>query len=619
MAAGTIRRDADALAREIIDRVGPEIRLALPLGLGKAVTVLNALTRLAEQDDAIRLEIFTALTLERPRPSSDLESRFLGPAMDRLFGAYPKIRYAELQREGALPPNIAVSEFFFMAGNWLGNRGAQASYITANYTHALHYLLDRKPNVIAQLLARDEDRFSLSCNTDITVDLLKARQDGSAEFLMVGEVNLELPFMDGTGAIEADQIDLLLDDPETQFELFSAVKRPVSLADHAIGLHVSTLIPDGGTLQIGIGQIGDAVASALLLRHERSETSRGILRDSPFPRGAFDEAGRFDEGLYVVTEMLVEGLLALFEARIARRESQGACIHAGFFLDSRAFYRRLRDMPADERSRISMMPVSFTNQLLGGEVERRMARRNARFVNTAMKVTALGGAVSDATRDGETVSGVGGQYDFVSQAFALPGGRSILTLKATRQSGGRTVSNIVWDHPHETIPRHLRDVVVTEYGIADLRGRTDEDAILSLVAIADSRFQDDLLARARSAGKIRDSARIAEEHRRNTPDLLSTWLRPHRQTGTLPVFPFGTDFDETERRLLPALASLKHASGSWRGMLHLFSQGVGHTPTDVDRHCLRRLDLDAGNNPMAIVQRMLVLGALRQTSDATIR
>lgn len=619
MSARTIRTDPEALGREIVDRVGSHVRLALPLGLGKAVTVANALTRLAEQDASIRLEILTALTLERPTPRSALEARFLEPAMDRLFGAYPTIRYAELQRQDALPPNISVNEFFFMAGNRLGNRGAQSSFITANYTHALHVLLERGPNVIAQLLAREDGRLSLSCNTDITADLLDARRADDAQFLMVGEINPELPFMDSPAVVDSAEVDLLLDDPGTQFELFSAVKRPVSLADHAIGLHVSTLVPDGGTLQIGIGQIGDAIASALLLRHARPETTASIVNGSPFPGGAFAEAGRFEEGLYVVTEMLVEGLLALFEAGIVRREAQGACMHAGFFLDSRTFYRRLRAMPEKDRAGIAMMPVSFTNQLYGGEAERRSARRNARFVNAAMKVTALGGAVSDATSDGEIVSGVGGQFDFVSQAHALSGGRSVITLNATRQSGGRTVSNIVWDHPHETIPRHLRDVVVTEYGISDLRGRTDEAAILALVGIADSRFQPGLLARAKSAGKLTSDADIPAAHRRNTPDRLSEWLALHRERGALPAFPFGSDFDETERRLLPALACLKQASGSWGRMLRLAAQAAGGNRTDEDRRCLERLDLATDRSPKEILQRLLVLGALAETRGSPLR
>lgn len=611
-----IRTDADALAREIATRVGPEIRLALPLGLGKPNTVVNALVELAVRDPGIRLEIFTALTLERPAPSSDLEERFLTPALDRLFGAYPPLRYAQLLRQGRLPENIEVHEFFFLAGRWLGQGAAQSAHITANYTHALHYLMARRPNVLAQLLAVEGDRFSLSGNTDITVDLLRARQQGAADFLVVAETNAELPFLSGSAEIDADEIGLLLDDPATRFELFSAVKRPVSLADHAIGLHVSRLVRDGGTLQIGIGAIGDAVASALILRHERPELWQQIVAASPFaPPRVATEAGRFETGLYAVTEMLVDGILQLMRAGVIAREADGALIHAGFFVESRDFYKALRDMDRADRDRIAMMPVSFTNQLYGGEDNRRAARRDARFVNSAMKATALGGVVSDSTARGETVSGVGGQYNFVAQAHALDGGRSVVTLPATRMSKGKLQSNVVWDHPHETIPRHLRDIVVTEYGIADLRGVPDQAAVLSMIAIADSRFQADLLARARSAGKVADDAVVPPAARHNTPQALAGWLRRWRRDGALPDFPFGTDFTATERRLLPALGVLKRMQGAPVQLARLALRGATARADATSAACLDRLGL---TSPGGLRERALawaVLGALAETED----
>ncbi len=125
-------------------------------------------------------------------------------------------------------------------------------------------------------------------------------------------------------------------------------------------------------------------------------------------------------------------------------------------------------MPPDQIARIQMMPVSFTNELYGDEAAKRRARVDARFVNNAMMATLMGAAISDGLEDGQVVSGVGGQYNFVAQAFALEGARSVLALEATRQAGARAQSNIRWNYGHETIPRHLRDVFVTEYGVADV-------------------------------------------------------------------------------------------------------------------------------------------------------
>ena len=116
----------ERLADAIVARVGKAIVLALPLGLGKANHVANVLFARATADPSIRLRIFTALTLEKPHPSSELERRFIGPIAERCFGGYPDLAYAAAQRHG-LPPNIEVDEFFLQAGTRLGVAAAQQS------------------------------------------------------------------------------------------------------------------------------------------------------------------------------------------------------------------------------------------------------------------------------------------------------------------------------------------------------------------------------------------------------------------------------------------------------------------------------------------------------------
>src|SRR6266545_6603064 len=147
-------QDPDRVADAIIARVGKNIVLALPLGLGKANHVANALFSRAAADPTIDLRIFTALTLEKPRPKGDLERRFVAPLAQRLFAGYPELAYSVALNERRLPPNVKVDEFFFAAGTRLGIAAAQQSYISANYTHALRSVLDRGVNVIAQLVAR---------------------------------------------------------------------------------------------------------------------------------------------------------------------------------------------------------------------------------------------------------------------------------------------------------------------------------------------------------------------------------------------------------------------------------------------------------------------------------
>src|ERR1700744_4555988 len=91
--------------------------------------------------------------------------------------------------------------------------------------------------------------------------------------------------------------------------------------------------------------------------------------------------------------------------------------------------------------------VSFVNQLQGPEQDLKIAqRRHGRFLNSAMMMTLLGAAVSDGLGDGRVVSGVGGQYNFFALGQSLPDGRSILTLRSTREKNGSVTSNILWSY-----------------------------------------------------------------------------------------------------------------------------------------------------------------------------
>lgn len=599
--------DADKMARAIFDRVDGEVRLALPLGLGKPVTLVNALTRAAVSDPSLKLEIFTALTLQRPTPSSDIERRFLEPAMDRLFGTMSDLHYAELINQEALPDNITVSEFFFQAGSWLGNDYAQRHYISANYTHAFDVLIAQRPNVLAQLMPREGERYSLSCNTDISADLFAKRAKGEMDFIAAVEINDALPFMDGPAALDASEVDMVLAPPEP-IDLFSVVRRPVSDAQHAIGLHVSRLIKDGGTLQIGIGAIGDAIAHALLLR-DRDKLG-DIWRDAPMPLSP-GETEPFDDGLYAVSEMLVGGLIALFEGGILRRDVDGAVIHAGFFLDARDMYERLRAMPEHVRAKIHMMPVSFTNALYHDEAAKRAARVQARFVNSAMQVSLLGDAMSDAAKPGQVVSGVGGQFNFFEQAYALKDAHAVLTVPATRTKAGKTVSNIVWQLPVTTVPRHMRDIVVTEYGAAHLRGQTDETVIKRLICIADSRFQDELMAQAKDAGKLARAWQIPDARRNNRPDVIHDWLSPYRRD-RLPDFPLGTDFSEIEKTLLPALETLSQSAGRKLKLAALIGSTFLNAKHPKEPEAMKRMGYSASPRLLEPLQACALRGALRQ-------
>jgi hypothetical protein len=611
--------DPEATAEDIIREVGTDLVVGLPLGLGKANHIVNALYARAAADRSISLTFFSALTLEKPKPENLIERRFIAPVIERLFGGYPDLAYADALHAGALPPNVKVIEFFFLAGRWLHVPFAQQHYISANYTHASSYLLARGLNVVTQLVAKrvvdGVARYSLSCNTDTTLDILRARSEGRAAFKLVGQVNSELPFMPGAGDLPAEQFSAVLDDPKTDFPLFAPPSEPITDSKYAIGLHTAGLVRDGGTLQIGIGQIGDALAQGLIVRHRDNAQFRGLMnRLAPATEQLSGlQTGPFETGLYGVSEMLTEAFLGLIDAGILKREVDGVLLHGAFFLGPKSFYRALREMTASQIARIQMMPVSFTNELYGDEAAKRRARVDARFVNNAMMATLMGAVVSDGLENGQVVSGVGGQYNFVAQAFALAGARSILTLEATRQAGAKTQSNIRWSYGHETIPRHLRDIIVTEYGVADTRGKSDADVIAAMLQVADSRFQGELARQAKDAGKLPKNFEISPAYRENYPERIVDALKPARQAGLLPSFPFGSDFTDTEQRLIPALQLLADAQRSPLRLPGLLWQGVTRAPDAADNECLARLGLDRPATWSERALRALVSAALARS------
>ena len=347
-----------------------------------------------------------------------------------------------------------------------------------------------------------------------------------------------------------------------------------------------------------------------MLRHRNNAEFLSALNRlrAPALPPALDHHAPFAVGLYGCTEMFVEGLLDLYRAGVLKREVDGAVLHAGFFLGSRAFYRTLREMPEAERAKFRMTAVSYVNELYGEEDEKRRARVNARFINDAMITTLLGDVTSDGLDNGQVVSGVGGQYNFISQGFALAGARSVILLRSHRIVKGKAESNIRWNYGHTTIPRHLRDIIVTEYGIADLRGKSDRDVIAAMLAVTNSRFQDDLLRRAKEAGKIEEGFEISEAAKENTPEFISKALKPVLERGILPSYPSGTDFTVAEQQLLPALKILK--SASVLQLATMLFRGFGSAGDERD--CLTRMALDAPASLQERLSAALIRGALHQ-------
>lgn len=617
----------EAAVDQVLARLPAHIHMGLPLGLGKPNRFVNALYARVRELPERRLTIYTALSLGRPDLGDGLQRRFLEPFVERVFADYPELDYLADLRASRLPANIRVEQFFMQPGSLLHSPQAQQDYVSSNYSHAARDINAKGLNLIAQIVAEDGERpdhLSLSCNPDITLDLLpmiERRRAAGETILLLGQVHAELPYMPGSSELRREDFDLLIDAPE-HTRLFSTPNMPVGTQDHFIGVHASTLVRDGGTLQIGIGAMGDALTAALLARQADSEGYQALLGDldlSPWHGLIAREGGvtPFADGLYGCSEMLVNGLLVLLDAGIIRRAVQTAgeedvLVHGGFFLGPQAFYQRLRDMPLASRRRIDMSAISFINELYGQEALKRQQRRDARFINTVFTMTLMGAGVADQLEDGRVLSGVGGQYNFVAQAHALEGARSILLLRSWREAGGEVSSNIVWEYGHCTIPRHLRDVVVTEYGIADLRGQTDAEVIARLLAISDSRFQPHLQAQAQKAGKLAADFQLDPRYTENTPQRLEAIRQRHGRL--FPEYPLGCDFTPEERDLLRALNWLK-SKFKLSEVLELGKAALDAPPAEDWPAPLARMGLEQPEGLKEELYQRLLLAGLQATAQ----
>lgn len=641
--------DTETCAKHITDLVGADLRMAAPLGLGKPHGLLNALYRRTADDTTRSMRLFTALSLTRPQPKPGLEARFLKPFLERHFGAdQVDPQYALDQARDALPSNIEVHEFYMQSGALLHSGSAQRQYISQNYTHVARDLALQDINVIVQLVARRERpdgvHYSLSCNPDLTLDLLRQIESaGKPRPLCVAVVHPELPYMSGMAQVAEDFFDVELQ-PQASPRLFALPRLPVDTAEYALGLHASALVKDGGCLQIGIGALSDALVKGLLLRQRENAQWQHALAALDTTGNTQTMAARvgglapFEQGLYGASEMVLDGFMHLQRAGVLKRRSWdnlalerasaagrlnaatpgGHYLRGAFFLGTRELYEWLAETEATDPDAIDMGPVSNVNHLYGDhQALASLQRRGARFFNTCMMATLLGSAVSETLDDGGVVSGVGGQYNFVAMAHELPDGRSALLLRATRKSRGGIESNIRWNYAQATIPRHLRDLYITEYGVADLRGKSDSECIAAMLSISDARFLDALCAEAKSHRKLPVDFVVPEAWRLHTPEHLRDALAPFQQKGLLPRFPFGSDFTDIELKLLGALNWLKSLQATWRGRWQLLRAALSPgVPIPEELAALVRMNLEHPQTFAERVERRLLIAGLRRKGSA---
>jgi 4-hydroxybutyrate CoA-transferase len=296
---------------------------------------------------------------------------------------------------------------------------------------------------------------SLGVSVDVSLAAVRAAR------VVIAQLNPSMPRTHGDGFVHSSRIDLAVhvDAPPHRHAL-----PPPSDEERRIGELVAELVPDGATLQMGIGAIPAAVGAALL--------------------------GKRDLGVH--TEMFTDVVVDLVEKGVitgARKEVNRGKIVSAFAMGTERLYRFLDDNPM-----VEMRPADYTND---SALIRRFRRMVA--VNSAIEIDLTGQVCADSIGS-RMYSGVGGQMDFVRGAALAEEGRAIIALPSTASQGQRSriVGTLQPGAGVVTTRAHVQ-TVVTEHGVAHLHGRSISERARALIGIADPRFRDELSAFARAS------------------------------------------------------------------------------------------------------------------------
>ena len=353
--------------------------------------------------------------------------------------------------------NVRHDAYFFGGASRPGGQAGWIDYVPASFSE-LPMLLDRGllPAEVVVSMASPMDEhgyFSLSLAPDYTMAAVRRAR------VVLLEVNPNVPFANGDCLVHISQVAGVV---ESEDALFEVGLPEIGSVQEAIGKYVADLIDDGATLQIGYGGIPDAVVMQLKHKHD----------------------------LGIHTEMLGDGILSLIEAGAVtnrRKTFMPGRTVATFALGSHRLYRTMHRNPG-----IEMHPVDFTNDPY-------VAARNDNLcaINATMQIDLIGQCGSESLGH-LPYSGTGGQVDFVRAANRSKGGKAFIVLPSTAKGG--TVSRIapvLSPGTHVTTSKNDINYVVTEYGVAQLRGKTAKQRAEALIGIAHPDFRGELREAAR--------------------------------------------------------------------------------------------------------------------------
>jgi acyl-CoA hydrolase len=371
-----------------------------------------------------------------------------------LWLANPQEEYPFLTMDG-LEDVISILSIFYGPSLRKLHSTGRVSFVPNNLHMCFQAMYETKrPNVFVGSVT-PMDRFGYVCMS--TSQQMELELFDTCETVIL-EVNPKLPYVAGTTRIEADKVDYFV---EGERDVVNSPIYPSNPAQQAIADYAASLIHDGDTIQLGIGGMPDAVAERLMDRH--------------------------DLGIY--TEMLGSAMGKLMECGAvnnSRKKFYRNRSIAAFSWGSQALYDYISDNPM-----VELLPVHYVNDPFNIAKNENMVS-----VNTALEID-LTGQICSETLNGKQYSGTGGAWDFAYGAYHAQNGRGIIALQSTAKNG--TISRIVPQlSPGSvvSIPRNIVDTVVTEYGIAHLRGKSIRQRVEELIAVAHPDFRAELRAQA---------------------------------------------------------------------------------------------------------------------------
>ncbi|TFH43369.1 MAG: hypothetical protein E4G96_01320, partial [Chrysiogenales bacterium] len=427
--------------------------------------------------------------LDRPKPPEG--NRVLASIYERMYGEYTPFHFLEESAAAAvsglpIPDYLTYHSYYYAPG--LGRRipGIQSDYLAVNFRDASECARSRGMNMVVMKASYRDGKFNCGTNVDIMLRaIIDVKKQGGVVILLENE---NMPYSCGNADIPIGCVDYVVRDDEP---LFIMPHQPLTVLEHAIGCHVADIVPDGATLQLGIGQMADSI-SFWLARRGRS-------------------------GLNGYSELISPGFLYMIrKGVITRHDENNVLLTGAFIVGGEDLYRYVDGNPY-----VRMTEVHETNN------KDRIAQLS-RFhgINSTLQMDLFSQATSEGFFLEERFvqyTGMGGQFEFQESAMKSEGGKSILCLRSTLRdaSGEPIMSNIVPSLRNVVgVPRNKMDYVVTEYGWRCIRFASIEERARAMIELADSTFQEGLLRAAREMGLVRAGYRVPQEFRNNTYGAL---------------------------------------------------------------------------------------------------